>query len=74
MWSLSRPILALIVINEGWFKQIKDDLMATQPEEQRKHLNNCFTKLMENVERNLESKNRDRFTHVISFDVTSHLI
>jgi len=67
MWSLSRPILALIVINEGWFKQIKDDLMATQPEGQRKHLNNCFTKLMENVERNLESKNRDRFTHVIAF-------
>eukprot|EP00210_Caulerpa_lentillifera_P005833 g5577.t1 len=66
MWSLSRPILALIVINDGWFNQIKEDLMTSQTEEQRKHLNNCFTKLMENVERNLESKNRDRFTHNLS--------
>lgn len=66
MWSLSRPILALIVLNEAWFAQIKEDLVRGQPEDRQKHAVQCLAKLMDNVERNLEPKNRDTFTHVRS--------
>lgn len=64
MWSLSRPILALIVINEAWFAQIKDELVRGHPEDRQKHIVQCLAKLMDNVERNLDPKNRDTFTHV----------
>ena len=64
MWSLSQPILALIVINESWFAQIKDDLVREQPEERQKHAVQCLSKLMEGIERNLDPKNRETFSHV----------
>uniref|UniRef100_A0A0E0C0R2 Importin N-terminal domain-containing protein n=1 Tax=Oryza meridionalis TaxID=40149 RepID=A0A0E0C0R2_9ORYZ len=48
-WSLSRPILSLIMIRE-------------QPVDQQQRLSQCFEKLMSDVARNLEPKNRDKFT------------
>ncbi|KAF9587660.1 hypothetical protein IFM89_004492 [Coptis chinensis] len=48
-WSLSRPMLSLILISE-------------QPAEQQHRLSLCFDKLMADVTRSLDSKNRDKFT------------
>uniref|UniRef100_A0A0E0D3P9 Importin N-terminal domain-containing protein n=1 Tax=Oryza meridionalis TaxID=40149 RepID=A0A0E0D3P9_9ORYZ len=48
-WSLSRPILSLIMISE-------------QPVDQQQRLSQCFDKLMTDVATNLEPKNRDKFT------------
>ncbi|KTF88508.1 hypothetical protein cypCar_00029762 [Cyprinus carpio] len=48
-WSMSRPLLGLILLNE---------------KQQAMHL--CFENLMEGIERNLLTKNRDRFTQNLS--------
>mmetsp|Transcript_23338 Transcript_23338/g.78457 ORF Transcript_23338/g.78457 Transcript_23338/m.78457 type:complete len:1080 (-) Transcript_23338:139-3378(-) len=63
-WSLSRPLLPLILINEHFFQSWQDQLIAQQaatPERQTK-LANAFQKLMTDVQCNLESKNRDKIT------------
>lgn len=60
-WSLSRPMLSLILMNEGLFQQLKEALGATLPDDRRARLEAGFTKLMEDVTRSLEAKNRDRF-------------
>ncbi len=37
-------------------------IIASQPADKQQRLASCFEKLMENVARTLESKNRDKFT------------
>lgn len=61
-WSLSRPILSLILISEQIFTDLKTQILASQPVEQHQHLVLCFDKLMADVSRSLDSKNRDKFT------------
>ncbi|XP_020528285.1 exportin-7 isoform X3 [Amborella trichopoda] len=61
-WSLSRPMLSLILINEQIFSDLQAQILASQPADQRPRLVVCFTKLMADVTRSLEPKNRDKFT------------
>ncbi|XP_022997045.1 exportin-7-like isoform X1 [Cucurbita maxima] len=61
-WSLSRPMLSLILISEQMFTDLKTQIMASQPVEQHPRLSLCFEKLMADVTRSLDSKNRDKFT------------
>ncbi|XP_054783087.1 uncharacterized protein LOC129290362 isoform X1 [Prosopis cineraria] len=61
-WSLSRPMLSLIVISEQIFSDLKTQILASQPMDQRQRLSLCFDKLMTDVNRSLDSKNRDKFT------------
>ncbi|GLT74542.1 hypothetical protein SLA2020_463300 [Shorea laevis] len=61
-WSLSRPILSLILISEQIFSDLKAQILASQPADQQQRLAACFDKLMVDVIRSLDSKNRDKFT------------
>ncbi|XP_031377633.1 exportin-7 isoform X1 [Punica granatum] len=61
-WSLSRPMLSLILINEQIFPDLKARILASQPVDQHQRLSLCFDKLMADVTRSLDSKNRDKFT------------
>jgi exportin-7 len=61
-WSLSRPMLSLILINEPIYEQLKQQIIAQQPSDRQQHLATCLGKLMVDVQRNLEPKNRDKFT------------
>ncbi|CAL5054063.1 unnamed protein product [Urochloa decumbens] len=61
-WSLSRPILSLIMTSEQMFSDLRAHLLASQPVSQQQRLSQCLDKLMTDVNRNLEPKNRDRFT------------
>ncbi|PNT70346.1 exportin-7 isoform X3 [Brachypodium distachyon] len=61
-WSLSRPILSLILISEQMFSDLRAQILASQPVDQQQRFSQCFEKLMTDVTRSLESKNRDRFT------------
>ncbi|XP_068659491.1 uncharacterized protein [Aristolochia californica] len=61
-WSLSRPMLSLILINEQIFSDLKVQILASQPADQQQRLSLCFDKLMADVNRSLDSKNRDKFT------------
>merc|ERR1712146_594954 len=63
-WSLSRPLLALILTNEAFYTQWKGSVLlqqASSPERQQK-LSLAFEKLMQEVQPTLEAKNRDKLT------------
>lgn len=61
-WSLSRPMLSLILVGEQIFTDLKAQILASQPADQHQRLSLCFDKLMVDVTRSLDSKNRDKFT------------
>eukprot|EP00392_Amoebophrya_sp_AT5.2_P011946 g12036.t1 len=61
-WSLSRPLLALILLYPEDYVLLKDRLILQQIEERREKLRNFFEELMQQVENNLSSRNRDHFT------------
>ena len=61
-WSLSRPMLSLILLNEQVYNDLKMQIVSMQPPERQQRLVECFERLMEGVNRSLESKNRDKFT------------
>lgn len=65
-YTISRPLLALILIYEPFFEQIKQTLIHAQWGDSRARLIAAFEKLMLDVNRNLEPKNRDKFTHNLS--------
>ncbi|NXJ11512.1 RBP17 protein, partial [Odontophorus gujanensis] len=59
-WSVSRPLLGLILLNEKYFSELRATLINSQPGSKRQVLEQCFRNLMEGVEQNLLVKNRDR--------------
>lgn len=59
-WSMSRPLLGLILLNEEHFRRLRASIVAVQPREQQAAMDLCFTKLMDGVERNLLTKNKDK--------------
>lgn len=63
-WSLSRPLLALILTNNEFFNRWKEEVLSHQSNnlERQQKLKQAFEKLMMEVQPNLEAKNRDRFT------------
>ena len=61
-WSLSRPMLSLILINEPVYNNIRDQIISSQPPDKQAHLMTCLLKLMTDVQPTLEPKNRDKFT------------
>ncbi|OXB64984.1 hypothetical protein ASZ78_007387 [Callipepla squamata] len=65
-WSVSRPLLGLILLNEKYFSELRATLINSQTSSKRQVLEQCFRNLMEGVEQNLLVKNRDRFTQNMS--------
>ena len=49
-WSLSRPMLSLILINEQIYVDLKAGVIAGQPPEKQGHLSACLDKLMTDVQ------------------------
>ncbi|KAM4748193.1 exportin-7 [Rhinophrynus dorsalis] len=65
-WSMSRPLLGLILLNEKYFSDLRSSIVSSQPPEKQQAMHLCFENLMEGIERNLLTKNRDRFTQNLS--------
>ncbi len=63
-WSLSRPMLSLILVNEQYFPELRAQITVSQPADRQAKLVQGFDKLMADVTRSLEPKNRDKFTQV----------
>ncbi|CAJ0768992.1 1055_t:CDS:10 [Entrophospora sp. SA101] len=61
-WSLSRPLLCLILLNKDYLNEYTQTLLQYQLPERRSVLHKALSTLMDDVESNLASKNRDRFT------------
>ncbi|XP_036913653.1 ran-binding protein 17 isoform X2 [Sturnira hondurensis] len=65
-WSVSRPLLGLILLHEKYFSELRASLIDSQPLPKQEGLAQCFRNLMEGVEQSLSVKNRDRFTQNLS--------
>jgi exportin-7 len=66
-WSLSRPLLSLILTNEDAFLQIKSATIQSQASAERQTaVSLAFDRLMQDIQPNIESKNRDRFTQQVT--------
>jgi len=65
-WAVMRPMLSLMLASENSFTSYKDHLMSTQDTANQDKLNEAFNKLLADVNRSLESANRDRFTQKLT--------
>lgn len=61
-WSLSRPMLTLILVTESYFSQIRQQVIHSQPVDRQAAVSSCLDKLMTDVKRTIDAKNRDKFT------------
>jgi len=66
-WALSRPILSLILADsksggKAW-PNYKQQLLGTQSPDNHAKLCTAFTTLQDEIQENLESSNRDKFSH-----------
>ena len=61
-WSLSRPMLSIILVNESYYSEVKARVVNGHPPERQQKLSSGFDKLMHDVKPTLDPKNRDRFT------------
>ncbi|XP_033327683.2 ran-binding protein 16 isoform X1 [Megalopta genalis] len=65
-WGMSRPLLVLILLNEEYFNQLRENIIRSQPVDKQATMAQWFENLMEGVERNLLTRNRDKFTQNLS--------
>mmetsp|Transcript_3905 Transcript_3905/g.6196 ORF Transcript_3905/g.6196 Transcript_3905/m.6196 type:complete len:239 (-) Transcript_3905:535-1251(-) len=65
-WAVTRPILSLMLASEQAFTEYKASLLATQSPDKQAQLQEAFAKLLQDVQRNLENGNRDRFTQKLA--------
>ncbi|GJJ68840.1 exportin-7 [Entomortierella parvispora] len=61
-WSLSRPLLGLILLNREFYEEYSQNFVQNQLPDRRDHVQVAVAGLMEGVEDNLTMQNRDRFT------------
>ncbi|PAV75417.1 hypothetical protein WR25_17809 isoform B [Diploscapter pachys] len=67
-WSMSRPMLGLILMQPEQYEALKQDILNTPTldQAQREKLNIGFDQLMQRVETNLTVRNKDNFTQNLS--------
>ena len=65
-WAVTRPILSLLLASEESFTDYSNQLIVTQSEENRGKLQEEFTKLTADIQRSVETANRDRFTQKLT--------
>mmetsp|Transcript_11656 Transcript_11656/g.18039 ORF Transcript_11656/g.18039 Transcript_11656/m.18039 type:complete len:1117 (+) Transcript_11656:131-3481(+) len=71
-WAVMRPMLSLMLASETSFSSYKDHLLSSQTPENQAKLNEALTNLLADVNRSLDSANRDRFTQKLTaFRVTA---
>ena len=65
-WSISRPLLSIILANEQTLEEAKRTILQTQPEANHKPFLEAFERMMVDISRNLETTNRDRFSQRVN--------
>ena len=68
MWSLSKPLLGLVIVNQQNFQEVKNYAIArvTNNLETQQKLNEGINALMQDVTTSLDAKNKDRFSRNFS--------
>jgi exportin-7 len=64
MWTLSKPLLGLIIISEQQYEQLRVNLIntLTHDPERSAAYHSAFELMMKNITRSMDIKNKDRFT------------
>ena len=65
-WAVTRPILSLLLASETSFTEYQQQLISTQAVENQEKLREEFTKLTADIQRSVETANRDRFTQKLT--------
>uniref|UniRef100_A0A6A7FXJ8 Exportin-7-A-like n=2 Tax=Hirondellea gigas TaxID=1518452 RepID=A0A6A7FXJ8_9CRUS len=65
-WSMSRPLLPLILLNNEYFGQLRQQIISQQAADKQTMMAHFFENLMEGIQPHLQSKNRDKFTQNLS--------
>ena len=65
-WAVTRPILSLMLASNSSYIQYRNQLIATQAPENQQKLSEEFSKLETDVQRSVETTNRDRFTQKLT--------
>ena len=61
-WAVTRPILSLLLASEESFNTYRDQLISSQTPGNQIKLREEFEKLTLDIQRSLDTVNRDRFT------------
>lgn len=61
-----RPMLSLVLADESIFNLYNDHLLSSQGPENQQQLDDAWNKLLQDMSRNLESENRERFTQKLT--------
>ncbi|KAG0364963.1 Exportin 7 [Gamsiella multidivaricata] len=65
-WSLSRPLLGLVLLNRDFYVEYTNNFVQSQLPDRQEQVQTAVNALMEGIECNLTSLNRDRFTQNIT--------
>ncbi len=65
-WAVTRPILSLMLASEASFAEYQNELLMTQTPENQEKLKDEFSKLTADIQRSVETANRDRFTQKLT--------
>ncbi|EDV20049.1 uncharacterized protein TRIADDRAFT_32548, partial [Trichoplax adhaerens] len=65
-WTMSRPLLGLILLNEKYFSELTANIISSQHVNKQEKMSSCFSSLMDGVEFSLFTKNRERFAQNLS--------
>jgi len=65
-WAITRPILSLMLASETAFTDYQNQLISTQSPENQEKLREEFTRLTADIQRSVETTNRDRFTQKLT--------
>lgn len=61
-WSMTRPTLSLIVISRGSLENYQQKLVSRQPDDAKPVLTQAFTQLIDGIQPNIDSQNREKFS------------
>eukprot|EP00918_Siedleckia_nematoides_P053152 GHVU01116057.1.p1 GENE.GHVU01116057.1~~GHVU01116057.1.p1 ORF type:complete len:731 (+),score=192.30 GHVU01116057.1:25-2193(+) len=62
IWSLSRPLLPLILLNRGELESVEQQVIAQRGEDRKPEIQTLFRNLMFDIEPVLDQKNKDTFS------------
>jgi len=65
-WAITRPILSLMLASETAFTDYQNQLISTQSPENQEKLREEFGRLTADIQRSVETTNRDRFTQKLT--------
>jgi exportin-7 len=61
-WAITRPMLSILLVSEASFNDYQNQLISTQAPDKQDKLREEFGKLTHDIQRSVDSFNRDKFT------------